>query len=279
MCGCHRMKVASGANENSTETPTSSAKFVLLEAASKLTGLRRLVYAVSSSVYKVNANQPPGTKDRSDHVVTAAYNWEQTGFTLVEVLIGLVLLSMVVAIVFGSLGQVLDARSRLRPYLDQSEETALVASWFRQTVQALVADYETGKDRFAATADGFSGLTASPLVGPPGTPTPFRWSLRYDAGANVTILEYAERPSNAIRISSWAGHDAIFSYYDQDRQWQRVWPPADSHQSQGLPQLPKLVRLGGLAADVFPTIVAAPRTSPVPRPLPPSILGGVVSQN
>jgi prepilin-type N-terminal cleavage/methylation domain-containing protein len=38
---------------------------------------------------------------------------EQTGFTLLEVLVTLVLLSMVAAIVFGSLGQVLDARARL----------------------------------------------------------------------------------------------------------------------------------------------------------------------
>ena len=89
---------------------------------------------------------------------------EQTGFTLVEVLITLVLLSMVAAIVFGSLGQVLEARARLRPYLDQSEETALVASWFRQTVQALIADYDTGKNRFAASANTFSGLTASPAA-------------------------------------------------------------------------------------------------------------------
>src|ERR1700720_196383 len=102
---------------------------------------------------------------------------EQTGFTLLEVLVTLVLLSMVAAIVFGSLRQVLDARARLRPYLDQSEETTLVASWFRQTVQALIADYDDGKHRFAGTATEISGLTASPLIGPPGTPIPFRWAL------------------------------------------------------------------------------------------------------
>src|SRR5437762_9685573 len=93
---------------------------------------------------------------------------EQTGFTLVEVLVTLVLLSMVAAVVFGSLAQVLDARARLRPYLDRSEETVLTASWFRQTVQALIADYDTGKNRFIATSTEFSGLTASPLIGPPG---------------------------------------------------------------------------------------------------------------
>src|ERR1700751_3194264 len=72
---------------------------------------------------------------------------EPSGFTLVEVLVSLVLLSMVAAIVFGSLRQVIEARTRLRPYLDQSEQTTMAAGWFRQTVQGLMADYDTGRHR------------------------------------------------------------------------------------------------------------------------------------
>jgi type II secretory pathway component PulJ len=43
------------------------------------------------------------------------------------VLITLVLLSMVAAVAFGSLKQVLETRERLRPYLDRSQETTLVS--------------------------------------------------------------------------------------------------------------------------------------------------------
>jgi len=86
---------------------------------------------------------------------------EQSGFTLVEVLVTLVLLGMVAAILFGSLKQVIEARTRLRPYLDQSEQTTMVAGWFRQTVQGLMADYDTGPRRFAATPKDFSGLTVT----------------------------------------------------------------------------------------------------------------------
>src|ERR1700748_2453799 len=82
----------------------------------------------------------------------------QLGFTLVEVLITLVLLSMVAAVAFGSLRQVLEARDRLRPYLDRSQETTLVSGWFRQTVQASIADYDEGKHRFVGTASEVSGL-------------------------------------------------------------------------------------------------------------------------
>ncbi len=59
--------------------------------------------------------------------------YSQSGFTLVEVLVTLVILAMVAAVAFGSLGQVFEARARLRPYLDESEKTTLVADWFRAT--------------------------------------------------------------------------------------------------------------------------------------------------
>jgi prepilin-type N-terminal cleavage/methylation domain-containing protein len=205
---------------------------------------------------------------------------EPSGFTLVEVLVSLVLLSMVAAIVFGSLRQVIEARTRLRPYLDQSEQTTMAAGWFRQTVQGLMADYDTGRHRFAATSEGFSGLTVSPLIGPPGTPTAFRWSLRYDGANDLTVLEYDEARSETMRVVDWAGSEGSFSYYGQDQEWHARWAsPEKPDQSQTIPQLPQLIRLGGLPHDRFPTIVAAPRGSPFPRPLPPDLLGGTPFQN
>jgi len=204
---------------------------------------------------------------------------EQTGFTLVEVLVTLVLLSMVAAIVFGSLEQVLNARARLRPYLDRSEETALVAGWFRQTVQALITDYDTGKNGFAASANTFSGLTASPLLGPAGTPTAFAWALRYDGALDLMFLEYREKPHDTVEVARWSGKDAVFSYYGQDQEWRGVWPPTDLDKSATVMQLPQLVRLGGLPSEVFPTIVAAPRAAPVPRLPPPNLFGAALSQN
>ena len=204
---------------------------------------------------------------------------KQTGFTLVEVLVTLVLLSMVAAVVLGSLGQVLNARARLRPYLDRSEETALVAGWFRQTIQALITDYDTGKNGFAASANTFSGLTASPLLGPAGTPTAFAWALRYDAALDLMFLEYREKPHDTLEIAHWSDKDAVFSYYGQDQEWRRVWPPTDLDTSKTAMQLPQLVRLGGLPSEVFPTIIAAPRAAPVPRPPLPNLFGAALSQN
>jgi general secretion pathway protein J len=205
---------------------------------------------------------------------------KQSGFTLIEALVTLVLLSMVAAILFGSLRQVIEARTRLKPHLDQSQQTALVAGWFRQTVQGLMADYDTGLHRFTATPTDFSGLTVSPLVGLPGTPTAFHWSLRYDSTNDLTILEYDEPRAEAMQVVNWAGHDGSFSYYGQDQQWHGRWaPPEKPEESQTIPQLPRLIRLDGPSLDRFPLVVAAPRGSPFPRPLPRGLLGNAPFQN
>jgi|SRR5271166_3470315 len=197
----------------------------------------------------------------------------QSGFTLVEVLITLVLLSMVAAVAFGSLRQVLEARERLRPYLDRSKETTLVAGWFRQTVQALIADYDDGKHRFAGTAAEISGLTASPLVGPPGTPTPFSWVIKHDVPRDLTTLEYGESSKQPFRIAEWAGHEGGFAYYAGGQQWQAAWPPSDHDQGKSIPQLPQLVRLSGAPRDLVPMIIAAPRASAAAPQPPPDLLG------
>jgi prepilin-type N-terminal cleavage/methylation domain-containing protein len=197
----------------------------------------------------------------------------QGGFTLLEVLITLMLLSMVAAVVFGSLRQVLEARDRLRPYLDRSRETTLVAGWFRQTVQASIADYDDGKHPFAGTSTEISGLTASPLVGPPGTPTAFRWVIKHDLAQNLTSLEYEAPAKETLRIAEWAGLAGAFAYYVGGQQWLPAWPRSEHDQGKSIPQLPMLVRFSGVPHDVVPMIIAAPRASPVAPQPPPNLLG------
>jgi hypothetical protein len=181
-------------------------------------------------------------------------------------LVTLVIVAMVAAVAFGSLGQVFEARSRLRPYLDEAEQNALVADWFRKTVQALMGDYEDGSYRFAGSATEFSGLTGSPLIGPPGTPTSFRWLMKYDAARDVTVIEYHEQSGQALQIYSWAGRVGTFAYYAEDRKWHPDWPPRDTDQGKSIPQLPQLIRLAGMDSGLLPSIVAAPRASRLSPP-------------
>jgi general secretion pathway protein J len=196
----------------------------------------------------------------------------QSGFTLVEVLVTLVIVAMVTGVVFGSLQQVFDARARLRPYLDSSEEITRGSDWFRKTVQALLADYQDGEHLFTGSVKDLSGLTASPLLSSPGTPTSFRWQIKLDADADRTVLEYQEA-GKTVAILRWTGQEGAFAYYAEDGKWHTSWPPTDTDQGKTLPQLPQLVRLSGKAADSALTIVAAPRASRVAPLPPPPILG------
>ena len=180
---------------------------------------------------------------------------------------------MVTVVVFGSLRQVFDARARLRPYLDQSEEMTLVVEWFRKTMQALIADYDDGPHRFAGTAVEISGLTGSPVLGPPGTPTPFRWLIKYDPEAGRTLLEYREDRGTPLRILSWSGQEGRFSFFAEDGNWHANWPLSASAEAQTTFQLPQLIRLSGAPSIVLPTIVAAPRASRLPPPPAPPLLG------
>jgi prepilin-type N-terminal cleavage/methylation domain-containing protein len=205
--------------------------------------------------------------------------YRQSGFTLVEVLITLVLVSMVAAVAFGSLRQVFEARIRLGPYLDRSEQTTLLGGWFRQTIHALIADYDDGQHRFAGTATEISGLTASPLIAPPGTPIGFHWSLKYDAAGGVTALEYGERPSQTMQIVRWTGRDGAFAYYGEDQKWHADWPPSDADRSKSVPQLPQMVRLSGAPREAAPMIVGAVRASSVAPVFPRGVFGDLFSGN
>jgi general secretion pathway protein J len=196
----------------------------------------------------------------------------QSGFTLVEILVTLVIVAMVSGVVFGSLQQVFNARARLRPYLDNSQEIALGADWFRKTVRAMLADYDDGVHLFSGSVKELSGLTASPLLGPAGTPTSSRWQFKQDAGQDLTVLEYQEN-NKTVQILKWAGENGVFAYYAEDGKWHTSWPPQDVDQGKAIAQLPQLVRLSAMAGGLVLTIVAAPRAARIaPRP-PPPLLG------
>lgn len=196
----------------------------------------------------------------------------QTGFTLVEMLVTLVIVAMVAGVVFGGLQQVFNARARLRPYLDNSEQTALIAEWFRKTLQALIADYNDGQHPFAGSMRELSGLTGSPLLGSPGTPTSVKWEIKRNEEQDITVLEYKES-NKTLRIMTWSGQGGAFAYYTDDGKWSADWPPPDTAQGKSVPQLPRLIRLSGMAGGSPLTVVAAPRASRVAPQAPPPELG------
>ncbi len=185
----------------------------------------------------------------------------QTAFTLLEMLVVLVIISMVTLLLMQSLQYVLDLRVRFVQQLDDMQQGALRAYWFRSSTSALLPDYNPvpgiAQNRplqlFKGTETGFSGLTLAGLEAPAGVPTAFAWQLTYEEGQ--TWLEYHTEQGQIWRILSWAGRHGHFAYLNAQGEWRNEWmqqqPFSFSSLSQGFspkkppPQLPEAIALHG----------------------------------
>jgi len=191
---------------------------------------------------------------------------KHTAFTLLEMLVVLVILSMVTLLLMQSLQYVLDLRVRFVQQLDDLQQGALRAYWFRSSTAALLPDFRAAphviQNRpvkvFKGTDTSFSGLTLAGLEAPSGVPTAFAWKLNYDDG-NVQ-LEYHTEQEQVWQILSWTGQRGRFEYLDAKGQWHNYWPPQlftfTLDPQNKTPQLPEAIALHGIKrAQPFTWIV------------------------
>jgi prepilin-type N-terminal cleavage/methylation domain-containing protein len=163
----------------------------------------------------------------------------QSGFTLLEMMVVLVVVGLVSVSLFEALAQMGQVRDRLAPFLTASEREGPLNGWFRQAVNGLVADRVGGEHVLVGGANGFSGLTLEPLGADPGGPTPFQWALVYATSGDYTSLVYSGEGAPPREIRRWPGSKVSFSYLGPDLVWYDSWPPALKRARQ----LPAAVRL------------------------------------
>ena len=196
------------------------------------------------------------------------------GFSVLEVLVVLVIVGLVVATMIPSVSQLLDARVRLAPFLDQAEESAQVGDWYRQVVGGVVADYSNGAHKFKGDAGRISGLTVMAFGGGIGAPTPFELGLE-DRNNRVALTVRTESRA-AVDLLTWAkdapgAQSARFWYFDGD-QWVDHWPNNDINSlisggfdliNRATPsEIPQLVRLDVVLSGRRWVFVANPRSPP-----------------
>ena len=194
---------------------------------------------------------------------TATHFSCQSGFTLVEMLVVLLIVGMVSGLLFDGAAQLMGMQARLDGQLIRLRGEALRADWLRQVVQGLQPDYSDGKQVFKGSPRGFSGLSTNPLSAGYGALQPFTVTLTHDAARNTMLLGYGGGSSASV-LSSWPGEQGRLRYLDDRGGAHEDWPPA-----LGLwPQLPRAITLEG-ERDGAPWLIAAAPfgpTSPVPRP-------------
>lgn len=131
----------------------------------------------------------------------------QPGFTLVEVLVVLVMVSMLSVVLIDGIVQVLQIQSRLAEKTALARESSLERAWFRQVLRGTIADKD---HEFSLRSREISGLTVDPLLSAPGVPMPYRLALR--SVGSYLVLEYREQQGDPVELARWLAADATESF-------------------------------------------------------------------
>lgn len=188
----------------------------------------------------------------------------QSGFTLIEVLVVLIIVGMTSGVLFQALERAYRLQDRFGVELFNVQQGQMAADWYRQTVQGLHPDYPDGRNVFQGKDREFSGLTGNPLSDGYGAPTPISWKIRSDQQNGTTELVYLEGKQETP-ILTWRGNQARFIYLDEQQTPHDSWPPPLGLSTQ----LPKQIQLVVKDAGEIINIVASPKgpATPLPRQL------------
>ncbi len=169
-------------------------------------------------------------------------NHYQQGFTLLEILVVLILVSLLSTFLLQGISFMARAHIAISDQLVNLQQGKLQEAWFRQSVAATVVQLEEDKtqplffrqDAFKGSKQTFSGLTLAPLNGQPGILSRYGWQLRADA--DRTFLEYQSVDKKVISVAWWHADFGQFKYLDQEHQWHNQWPPAIAKDHAQLPE-------------------------------------------
>lgn len=180
------------------------------------------------------------------------------GFTLLEMLVVLVIVSLVSVVLMQGMSLILNLRNNLGDKVLDLDRAALKRSIIRLPLEGLTADFNDGEDVFSGTLKSVSGLTIQPLFRRGGRPIPFALTLEYDDRESLNSLAYREDHGEPVVLATWKGDEANFRYIGDANGWQPIWPPAETP-ILGVtsviitdirpPQLPELVYLDTHSAD------------------------------
>ena len=164
------------------------------------------------------------------------------GFTLMEMLVTLVLISFATMLMFQMLGSYRIANERVRSRAGDIDRQALFQAWFRDSVHGL---YAAPKLHFVGTRDRFTATTLNPLYAPEGSPTAIGWELR-PAQAGGSEVVYSEDGVERWSLPLQGTGEVRFMYLDERGKENAVWPAALGEVNpEGLPALIGLVRNDG----------------------------------
>lgn len=171
----------------------------------------------------------------------------QQGFTLLEAIVTLVIVSMLVTVLMSALSQSLSVRTRMLRMQGESRQMLLQEAWFRDSfagAQPPTQDRE--EDAFSGTPEEVSFVSAAPLTA--NGSVRIAWRLVRDVDGSAT-LHYMDPVAGDLVVVPGPLRDAGFAYLAEGdaaqwaANWQSTAPEAASRLAEkGSGVLPSLVR-------------------------------------
>ena len=190
------------------------------------------------------------------------------GFTLLETVLTLVIVSLLVATLMQALSHALNLRTRILRVQSESRIDLLQEAWFRETVAAAQADLDDAMGGMIGSREELAYATPMPLVA--GGMSRVRWWLQRD-GAGLS-LHYADPDTTDMVVVAGPLEDASFAYLDHQGQWHDAWQPADD----AAERLPRLVRFQARTGKGELYWLVPLLSDPIPRDMmrPDQVMGG-----
>lgn len=173
------------------------------------------------------------------------------GFSLMEALVTLMLISFVSLLMFQMLGNYRIAKERVVAQSGIIDRRALFSAWFRGSIRNLHA---TRDIEFRGNARGFTGVTLDPANGNVGALTEMGWLLRERRGGGWE-MQYSEGGSVRWNAALADQGRMSFGYVDSEGEIHDAWPPKQGL-ADGLPAAVLLRRGTGGGPRSLPLVAS-----------------------
>ena len=132
------------------------------------------------------------------------------GFTLLEVLVVLVLLSLVSGALFEGLSFTLKIRQGILGQMDRQRSGVLQSFWIRSVISGTQPISLPRKGEFVGQPEVISGTSNGTLGGIPGSPGVY--SLELKKKDNVLTLNYSDQYGSEFILGQWPGAEGKFLF-------------------------------------------------------------------